>query len=63
MPESQLIWQAILQICKSMKLVLCPSCAGVRLKFKKKNGQASSLPARIIWAYYWQLLEFAGQYL
>jgi hypothetical protein len=29
-------------------MVFCSSCDGVPLKFKKKNGQASSLPARII---------------
>jgi hypothetical protein len=29
-------------------MVLCSSCDGVPLKFKKKNGRASSLPARII---------------
>jgi hypothetical protein len=26
----------------------CSSCDGVPLKFKKKNGRASSLPAKII---------------
>ncbi len=55
--------QGILQIFKPLKIVLCSSCDGVPLKFKKKNGWASSLLARIIWAYYWPLLEFAGQYL
>jgi hypothetical protein len=40
--------KAILQIFKPLKLVLCSSFDGVPLKFKKKNGQASSLPARII---------------
>jgi hypothetical protein len=49
------IWldTAILQIFKPLKLVLYSSCDGVPLKFKKKNGRVSSLPARIIWAYYW----------
>jgi hypothetical protein len=28
-------------------MVLCSSCDGVPLKFKKKNRRASSLPARI----------------
>jgi hypothetical protein len=56
------IWldKAILQIFKPLKMVLCSSCDGIPLKFKNKNGQASSLPAQIIWAYYWPLLEFAG---
>jgi hypothetical protein len=44
-------------------MVVCSYCDGVPLKFKKKNGRASSLAAQIIWAYYWPLLEFAGQYL
>ncbi len=34
-----------------MKMVLCSVCEGVNLKFKKKNGRASSLPAWIIWAF------------
>ncbi len=38
-------------------MVLCSFCDGVPLKFEKKNGQASSLPARIIWAYYLPLLD------
>jgi hypothetical protein len=41
-------------------MVLCSSCDSVPLKFKKKNGQSSSLPARIIWAQYRPLLDFAG---
>jgi hypothetical protein len=45
------------------KLVSCSSCNGVPLKFKKKNGQASSLRGRIILAQYWTMLEFAVQYL
>jgi hypothetical protein len=59
------IWldKAILEIFKPLKTVFCFSCDGVSLKFKKKNGLASSLPAQIIWAYDWPLLEFAGQYL
>jgi hypothetical protein len=49
MPECQIsLDKAILQIFKPLKLVLCPSCNGVPLKFKKKNGRASSLPAWII---------------
>ncbi len=44
--------KAILQIFKPLKLVLCSSYDGVPLKFKKKNGRASSLPAQIILAYY-----------
>ncbi len=49
----ELIWlnKAILQIFEPLKMVLCPSCDGVPLKFIKKNGRASSLPAWIIWAY------------
>jgi hypothetical protein len=43
------IW---LQIFKPLKIVLCSSCDGVPLKFKKKNGRASSLPAQIIRVYY-----------
>jgi hypothetical protein len=42
-----LIGQAILQIIKLLKMVFCFSCDGVPLKFKKKNGRASSLPAKI----------------
>jgi hypothetical protein len=59
------IWldKAIFQIFKPLKTVFCFSCDGVPFKFKKKNRRASSLPAQIIWAYYWPLLEFAGQYL
>jgi hypothetical protein len=47
------IWldKAILQIFKPLKMVLCSFCDGVPLKFKKKNGRASSLPEQIIWAY------------
>jgi hypothetical protein len=53
MPESQFdLDKAILQIFKPLKLVLCSSCDDVPLKLKKKNGRASSLPARIILAYY-----------
>jgi hypothetical protein len=40
--------KAILLIFKPLKIVLCSSCNGVPLKFKKKNGRASSLQARII---------------
>jgi hypothetical protein len=40
--------KAILLIFKPLKMVLCSSCDGVPLKFKKKNGRASSLPALII---------------
>ncbi len=59
------IWldKAILQIFKPLKMVFCSSCDGVALNLKKENGRASSLPEQIIWAYYWPLLEFAGQYL
>jgi hypothetical protein len=35
-------------VYKPLTMVLCFSCDGVPLKFKKKNGQASSLPAQII---------------
>ncbi len=61
--KSMWLDKAILQIVKPLKLVFCSSCDGVPLKFKNKNGRASSLTAQIIWAYYWTLLEFAGQYL
>ncbi len=44
-------------------MVLSSFCNGAPLKFKKKNGRASSLQGRIILALYWPLLEFAGQYL
>jgi hypothetical protein len=53
--------QSQLSLLKPLKMVLCCSCDGVPLKFKKKNWRTSSLPARIIWASYWPLLEFAGQ--
>jgi hypothetical protein len=43
-----LIRQAILQIIKPLKMVFCSSCDGVPLKFKKKNGLASSLAEQII---------------
>jgi hypothetical protein len=33
------------EIFKLLKMVLCSSCDGGPLKFKKKNGLASSLPA------------------
>ncbi len=38
------IWlgKAILQIFKPLKIFLCSSGDGVPLKFKKKNGRASS---------------------
>jgi hypothetical protein len=55
------ISEAILQIIKPLKMVLCSSCDGVPLKFKKKNGQASSLTECL--AQYRPLLKFAGQYL
>ncbi len=32
------------------QMVLCSSQDGAPLKFNKKNGRASSLPGRIIWA-------------
>ncbi len=59
------IWldKAILQIFMPLKMVFSSSCDGAPLKFKKKNGRASSLPAQIFWAYYRPLLELAGQYL
>ncbi len=41
--------KAILQIVKLLKMVLCSFCGGIPLKFKKKNGRASSLSAWIIW--------------
>jgi hypothetical protein len=49
------IWldKVILQIFKPLKMFLWSSCDDVPLKFKNKKGQASSLPAQIIWAYYW----------
>jgi hypothetical protein len=37
-------------IFKPLKMVLWFSCDGVPLKFEKKNGRASSLGGRIIWA-------------
>jgi hypothetical protein len=43
-----LIRQTTLQIFKPLNMVLCSSCDGVPLKFKKKNWRASSLPAQII---------------
>jgi hypothetical protein len=46
--ESIRLDKAILQIIKPLKIVLYSSCDGVPLKFKKKNGRASSLPAQII---------------
>jgi hypothetical protein len=60
----QSIWldKAILQIFQQLKMVFGSSSDGVPLKFKKKKGRSSSLPAQIILAYYWALLEFAGQY-
>jgi hypothetical protein len=59
----KLIRKAILQICKAAEndfLLLLWWCP---FKIQKENGRASSLPAQTIWAYYWPLLEFAGQYL
>jgi hypothetical protein len=50
--KSILLDKAILQIFQPLKWNFCFSCDGVPLKFKKKNGQASSLPAQIIRAYY-----------
>jgi hypothetical protein len=40
--------KAILLILKPRKRVLYSSCDGVPLKFKMKNGRASSLQGRII---------------
>jgi hypothetical protein len=42
-----LIRQSHLIIFKPLKLVLCSSCDGVPLKFKKKNRRASIIPAQI----------------
>ncbi len=42
--------QSQLSLLKPVKMVSCYSCDCVPLKFKEKNGRASSLPARIIWA-------------
>jgi hypothetical protein len=42
--------KAILQIFRPLKMVFCSSCDGVTLKFKKKNGRAFSLSARIFLA-------------
>jgi hypothetical protein len=53
--------KAIFQIVKPLKMIYFSSCDGDPLKFKKKNGRASSLPARIICALYRPRLEFAGQ--
>jgi hypothetical protein len=50
--ESIWLVKAILQIFKPLKMILCFSCDFVPLKFKEKNGQASNLPAQIIWVYY-----------
>jgi hypothetical protein len=50
--------KAILQIIKPLKMVFCSSCDGVPLKFKKKNWQASSLPAQNF-SLLLTLLEFA----
>jgi hypothetical protein len=46
------IWldKATLKIIKPLKMVFCFSCDGVPLKFKKKNGRASSLPAQIFFS-------------
>jgi hypothetical protein len=43
------IWfdKTVLQIFKPLKMVFCYSCDGVPLKFKKKNGRASSWPVQI----------------
>jgi hypothetical protein len=44
LPEMEKCWkvnlirQSHLENLKSLKMVLCPSCDGVPLKFKKKNG-------------------------
>jgi hypothetical protein len=40
--------KAILLIFKPLKMVLCSSCDGVPLKFKKKNGRASSFEDGLI---------------
>jgi hypothetical protein len=42
--------KAIYKSLSRKKIVLCDSCDGVPLKFKKKNWWAFSLLARIIWA-------------
>ncbi len=48
MPEGRFdLDKDILQIFKLLKMVLYSSCDGVPLKFEKKNGGTSSLPARI----------------
>jgi hypothetical protein len=46
--KSILLDNAILQIFEPLKMVFCSSCDGIPLKFKKKNGRASSLPEHII---------------
>jgi hypothetical protein len=38
----------ILRFRKPLKMVLCFSCDGVPLKFKKKIGQASNLPVWLV---------------
>jgi hypothetical protein len=43
-----LIRQSHLTNFKLLKMVFCSYCDGVPLKCKKKNGRASSVPARII---------------
>jgi hypothetical protein len=40
--------QSQLILLKPLKMVLCSACDGDPLKFKRKNGQASVLPAWII---------------
>jgi hypothetical protein len=42
-----LLDKAILQTFKPLKVALCCSYDGVPLKYKKKNGRAFSLPARL----------------
>jgi hypothetical protein len=48
MPEVNLTRQNHLKNLKPLKMVVFSFYDGIPLKFKKKNGRASSLPAQII---------------
>ncbi len=50
-------------VVKALKSVFCSSRDGVPLKFKKQTWRQYSSSIRIVWAWFWPLLNLAGQYL
>jgi len=50
-------------VVKMMWTVLCSSCDGVPLKWKKENGRTGSLKLSVDWYHFRPLLAVVGQYL